>query len=323
MTQLPPIPARRVRVTAIRDAAEGIKVFDLEPADGRPLSPFEAGAHIDVHVPNGPMRQYSICSDPAKPSSYSIAVKREPESRGGSAAMHDTIDVGSIMGIGGPRNFFPLADDARRHVFIAGGIGITPIMAMIRRVSALGGKWVLHYCARGREFAAFYDELKAAAPGNVIAYFSEAPLLDTAELLKTFEDGDHLYCCGPEPLMQAVERNSRHWPQGHVHFEWFSNPDAGAPAGSAPDRMFEVELRRSGRVLTVPANRSILAVLRDAGIPAQSGCEEGVCGVCETSVVEGQPDHRDRILSDEEKAAGKTMLICVSRARGERLVLDI
>lgn len=319
MTAAAPIAARRVKVAAIEDAGTDIKTFDLVAADGRPLSSFEAGAHIDVHIPSGPVRQYSICSDPRESGFYRIAVKRERAGRGGSIGMHEALEKGSIIGIGTPKNHFPVAASARRHIFVAGGIGITPIMAMIRHVSAQGGDWELHYCARSKAHAAFFDDLKTLAPARVFEYFSETPLLNVVELTATHNEGEHIYCCGPEPLMQAVKDATRHWPDDHAHFEWFSN----AHANEGPNLPFEVELKRSGKTLTVPAGRSILEVLRESGVIVASSCEDGVCGTCETVVLEGEPDHRDTLLTEKERAESKTMMICVSRAKGDRLVLDV
>lgn len=319
MTAAAPIAARRVKVAAIEDVGTDIKTFDLVAADGRPLPPFEAGAHIDVHIPSGPVRQYSICSDPRESGFYRIAVKRERSGRGGSIGMHEALEKGSIVGISAPRNNFPVASNARRHIFIAGGIGITPIMAMIRHVSAQGGDWELHYCARSQGHAAFFDELKALASDRVFEYFSEVPLLDVVRLTATRSDGEHIYCCGPEALMQAVKDATSNWPQEQVHFEWFSN----AHANEGPNLPFEVELKRSGKTLTVPPGRSILEVLRESGVIVASSCEDGVCGTCETVVLEGEPDHRDTLLTEKERAESKTMMICVSRAKGDRLVLDV
>lgn len=319
MSATSPVAARRVRVMKISDVALDVKAFELVPADGRALSPFEPGAHIDVHIPNAPVRQYSICSDSREVGFYTIAVKREPESRGGSAAMHESVEAGSIMGISAPKNNFPIEVNARRHIFIAGGIGITPIVSMIRKLSAKSEDWELHYCARSAAHAAFYDELKALAPARVFEYFSEQPLLSVSELTGESHDGEHLYCCGPEGLMSAVKEETRHWPEQRVHFEWFAN----SHLNEGPNLPFEVELNRSGRVLNVPADRSILEVVRKAGISVASSCEDGVCGSCETIVIEGEPEHRDALLTERERTSNKVMMICVSRAKGGRLVLDL
>lgn len=314
-----PIAARRIRIGEIKVLTPEVRLFRLLPADGRPLPSFTAGAHVDLHIPACGVRQFSLCSDLENTASYAIAVKREPQGRGGSAALHDMAEVGTLMGIGLPRNNFPLAEDAAKHVFIAGGIGITPFVSMISVAQRSRTQWELHYCARSRDQAAFYDDLKALAPERVHEYFSETPLFDVRQLDRAPAPGEHVYCCGPEGLMSAVRHATDDWPEAQVHFEWFANDLADA----GPNEAFEVELKRDGRVLTVPAGRSILEVLREAGLPAVSSCREGVCGVCETAVLAGEPQHRDKVLTEAERAANKTMMICVSRARGGRLVLDI
>lgn len=311
--------SRLVKVRAIRAVATDINSYELVAADGRPLPAFTAGAHVDVHAPNGMIRQYSLHGDPADRSAYRIAVKRESSGRGGSMSVHDAIEVGSSLGIVGPRNHFPLARDASRHVFIAGGIGITPIRAMIQSVAARGEEWHLHYCARTSDHAAFFDELKSIDARRVTPHFSEVPTLDVADLLRVPADGVHVYCCGPQGLMQAVESATAHWPRGQVHFEWFAAPKGQWPA----NRPIEIQLARSGAIYLVPADDSILHVLRENGIHVPCACEEGVCGTCETAVLEGEPQHRDLLLSPEERAAGRTMMICVSRANSQRLVLDL
>lgn len=310
---------RRVRVAAIRELAENVRAFELAAADGRKLAPFTPGAHIDVQVPAGPVRQYSLCGASQDAARYLIAVKREVPGRGGSASLHDDVEEGSILAISGPRNNFPLAEAARQSVFIAGGIGITPITAMVRALAARGEEWELHYCARSARHAAFAGELRALCPARVQTYFSETPILDTADLLHDQPEGAHLYCCGPEGLMRSVAAASAHWRAGSVHFEWFAVPEQDAASTTS----FVVELARSKMVLEVPEDRSLLEVLRENGVAVASSCEEGVCGTCETAVLAGAVDHRDRLLSPAEREASRTMMVCVSRARSERLVLDL
>jgi len=319
MLQDASLEQRLVRVAALRTAAIDTLCFDLAAADRRPLAPFTAGAHIDVHAPNGDVRQYSLCGDPRDTSHYRIAVKREIAGRGGSRSMHDDVEEGSALAILGPRNHFPLAADGTHALFIAGGIGITPIYAMIQAVHARGASWELHYCARSQAHAAFHQELVALGGTRVTPWFSEEPLLDARGLLRVVRGGTHVYCCGPAGLMTAVKDASAHWPAGSVHFEYFSAP----ARAHAPNRSFEVELRQSGLVLTVPPERTILQTAREHGIDVSSSCEEGVCGTCETRVLEGECEHRDLLLSDDERAANRSMMICVSRAKSPRLVLDL
>jgi ferredoxin-NADP reductase len=310
---------RLVRVVAIREAAIDTLCFELAAADRRPLPPFTPGAHIDVHAPSGQVRQYSLCGDARDASRYTIAVKREADGRGGSRSMHDDVEEGGPLGIVEPRNHFPLASEAAHSLFIAGGIGITPIYAMIRALDAADRAWDLHYCARSEGHAAFYAELAALGGPRVVPWFSETPILDARALLREVRDGTHVYCCGPPGLMAAVKEAALHWPADRVHFEYFAAPGRV----DAPNRRFEVELRASGLFLDVPAERTLLAVVREQGIEVASSCEEGVCGTCETRVLEGECEHRDFLLSEAERAANKSMMICVSRAKSPRLVLDL
>jgi ferredoxin-NADP reductase len=311
---------RRVRVRSIRELAVDIRGYELEPADGRELPAFAAGAHVDIQVPAGLVRQYSLCAEPGAAQRYRIAVKKDAAGRGGSLSMHDDVEVGSVLGMTGPRNYFPLAPGAPvKSLFIAGGIGITPIYAMVQALHAAGRDWILHYCARSQAHAAFYRELDALAPQRVVAHFSEAPVLDVDALLAARAPGTHVYCCGPEGLMSAVKAATDRTDPACVHFEWFAAPRID----HARDHSFEVELERSGLVLSVPADRSILQVVREHGIDVPSACEEGVCGTCETRVLAGEPDHRDMLLTPAERAANRSMMICISRAISGRLVLDL
>lgn len=310
---------RLARVASIRPAAIDILCFELEPADRRPFPPFAAGAHIDLTTPGGPVRQYSLCGNPNQPRRYAIAVKLEAEGRGGSVSMHRSVEQGEALAFTGPRNLFPLAAGEGASLLIAGGIGITPIYAMAQSLSAQGRAWEAHYCARSAGHAAFRAELEALPGGHVSTYFSETPLLDAPALLREVRPGTDVYCCGPAPLMQAVRDAAAHWPAGRVHFEYFAAPAVQRP----PNTAFEVELSRQGTVLQVPRDRTILQVLRAHGTDVHSACEEGVCGTCEVRVLSGDPEHRDMLLDDAEKAAGRSMMVCVSRSRSPRLVLDL
>jgi ferredoxin-NADP reductase len=319
MSQDPAHEIRRARVVAVRDLAIDVRGYELAPADGRRFPQYSAGSHIDVHVPAGLVRQYSLYGPGDVADRYLIAVKREPVSRGGSVSMHDDVEVGSVLAIGTPRNYFALAPTASRSLLVAGGIGITPIYSMAQTLAASGAEWTLHYCARSEGHAALYAEAAALAPGRVVAHFSEVPILDVVGLLAGQPAGTHVYCCGPVGLMTSVKAATSDWDESRVHFEWFA-----APAGDhALDGSFEVELRRSGVVLTVPADRTILEVVREHGIDAPSSCEQGVCGTCETRLLEGDADHRDLLLTTEERAANRSIMICVSRSRSKRLVLDL
>lgn len=314
-----------VRVAHKQLAAQDICVFDLVAADGGALPPFEAGAHIDVQLPEGLTRQYSLCNRPGETTHYQIGVLREPNSRGGSRAMHEQVQVGQLLQISAPRNHFALAPQAPQSLLLAGGIGITPLLAMAESLAAAGAGFALHYCTRARSRTAFLDRL-ATAPwaGRVALHFDdEAPAqrLDSAAVLAAAPAGTHLYVCGPRGFIEAMLAAARQqaWPEDRLHCEYF----AGQVPASTGDTGFELEARRSGRTLQVPAGVSIIQVLAEAGIPVMTSCEQGVCGTCLTPVLEGVPEHRDSYLTAEEQAANDQMLPCCSRARSARLVLDL
>jgi tetrachlorobenzoquinone reductase len=308
----------RVRVTAVVWEAEDIKLFELLAMDGEALPPFSAGAHLDLHLPAGLVRSYSLVNAETERHRYVIGVSRDRASRGGSRWLHDTVHAGDIITIGAPRNNFRLDETAPSSVLIAGGIGITPIMSMIKRLAALGTPWELHYGARTRQAAGFLDEL-AAFPGRVhLRFENEAGLLDLPAIVAGAPTGSHFYGCGPRGMLAAFEAATGALPAARVHLEYFTAREAAATAGG-----FAVELARSGRIVAVPAGKSILDALSDAGIAVAHACLQGICGTCETAVVSGIPDHRDAILSDAERAANKTMMICCSGATSEKLVLDL
>lgn len=309
-------------VTAARPLAAGVVGFELRDPDGRPLPEFTAGAHVPVRTPGGAVRRYSLTNDPAERDRYEIAVKRDVAGRGGSVSMADRLHAGDRLAVAAPRNEFALHPRARRFLFVAGGIGITPIMAMIRHLAHdEGARFELVYCARDRAHAAFADEL-AAPPSNgrVRLHFdggNPARAFDLWPLLEKPVPGTHVYCCGPRPLMDGVRDMSGHWPGGSVHFESFGVDAATRRA----DRPFVVRLARSGTTITVPADRSILEALRAAGHAVRSSCEAGSCGTCRTGLVAGDVEHRDFVLSEAERATH--VMVCVSRARGGELVLDL
>ena len=301
-------------------AAEGVVVLTLRAADGGPLPPWEPGAHVDLLLP-GPddtlVRQYSLCGDPADRYEWQLGVLREPAGRGGSAHVH-TLRPGSSVRVRGPRNHFPLLPSPR-YLFIAGGIGITPLRTMVAGAQAAGAEWELVYGGRTRTSMAFLDELDGN-PRVTVRPQDETGLLDLESLLGPPRPGTLVYCCGPEPLLAAVEERCASWPEGSLRVERFSPKPVDEPvlAGS-----FEVELVRSGLALTIPPNRSILDVVDEAGVGVLSSCSEGTCGTCETAVLAGEPEHRDSVLTDEEQAVNDCMMICVSRSRCPRLVLDL
>jgi tetrachlorobenzoquinone reductase len=310
-----------MRLTAIFFGGEGSNLFELRRADGGAVPAFTAGAHVDVHLPSGSIRQYSIANAPHERDRYLLGVKREDRGRGGSRFLHDAVKVGAILKVGGPRNNFPLTEDAAGSVFIAGGIGITPIRAMIHRAQAIGRDWRLYYAVRRRAEAVFAPELLALGDRVVLHVDEEqgGRLLDLPAIVgASFGAEAHFYCCGPAPMMAAFKEAAATVPAERVHLEYFTSETAPATQGG-----FVVELARSGRSIPVPPGTTIVQALRDAGIKVTVSCEQGICGTCETRVLQGMPEHRDMILSDEEKAAGRTMMICCSGSLSEVLVLDL
>ncbi|MFT4268890.1 MAG: PDR/VanB family oxidoreductase [Xenophilus sp.] len=302
--------------------AEGICAFELERADGGPLPAFGAGSHIDVHVPGGPVRQYSLSNLPG--GHYRIAVLREPQSRGGSAGMHERVHEGDRITIGAPRNHFPL-HDAPRSLLLAGGIGVTPILCMAQRLAAWGADFEMHYCTRSPARTAFREEIAASAFAHRVHFHHDdgpaAQKLDAAALLARPDPGTQVYVCGPAGFIEHVMGTAKGlgWPPQQLHTEYF----AAAEQDTSGDRPFEVKLASSGQTYTIPKDRTVLEALREQGVEILSSCEQGVCGTCLTRILEGEPDHRDMYLTDEEKAAGDQFLPCCSRARSLVLVLDI
>jgi ferredoxin-NADP reductase len=306
-------------VTAKDRLSDGVVGLTLAHPDGDRLPDWTPGAHVDVVLPDGTARQFSLCGDRRNAHAYRIAVLREPDGRGGSAYVHDTLRVGDPVGLGGPRNNFPLVP-ADSYLFVAGGIGITPLLPMIEQADALDADWRLLYGGRHRSTMAFLPDLARYGDRVVVAPEDECGLLDLPGLLGTLRPGTRVYCCGPAPLLAAAEALCRAWPPYSLHVERFTPKEFGAPAQPGP---FDVELRRSRRTVTVPDGSSVLTALRQAGIGVLSSCQQGVCGTCETTVLAGLPDHRDSILADHERDAGDRMYICVSRARTDRIVLDL
>ncbi|SFL42988.1 PDR/VanB family oxidoreductase [Geodermatophilus ruber] len=310
----------RLRVASRIEGAEGVVVLQLRDPSGAELPAWAPGAHIDLQLPEGRTRQYSLCGDPADRSVWRIGVLREPDGRGGSAYVHDELAEGAEIDVRGPRNNFPLVP-ARRYVFIAGGIGITPILPMMAAAEAAGAQWELHYGGRSRRSMCFLESMEEATGTTVTLHpQDEVGLIDLDAILGTPRPDTLVYCCGPEPLLQAVEKHCAAWPEGALHVERFSPKEQGEPLRADS---FEVELTQSGVTLTVPPDRTILEVVEEAGIPVLSSCQEGTCGTCETPVLSGEVDHRDSLLTAAEQAANDTMFICVSRAACPKLVLEL
>lgn len=312
-------PVTDVRVGAKRQVAEGVVELTLREVDGRALPAWAPGAHVDLLLDGAPTRQYSLCGDPADRTSYRLGVLRDPAGRGGSLHVHDRLSAGDVVKVRGPRNHFALAD-APRYLFVAGGIGITPILTMVAAAQAAGRPWELVYGGRQRASMAFLEELAPYGDRVSVRPQDETGLLDLDALLGEPRPGTAVHCCGPEPLLDAVEQRCAAWPSGSLHVERFApRPHRAGERNDA----FEVVLARSGRTLTVPADRSILSAVDDAGIGVLSSCAEGTCGTCETTVLEGRPDHRDAVLTEDERRVGDCMMICVSRSCSDRLVLDL
>lgn len=314
-----------VRVARRTREADDILGLELVSADGAPLPPFSAGSHIDVHTPAGKLRPYSLCNPPHEQGRYQIAVLREPESRGGSASMHDDVREGQVLKISEPRNNFPLHGTGGRPLLLAAGIGITPILCMAERLAVLDADFEMHYCARRRSSAAFLNRIgHSVFAGRVQLHFSEdgeQARLDIPKLLHAPDPERHLYVCGPEAFLDAVKTAARTsgWPDAHIHFEHFAvSATAGEESGS-----FEVQIASSGAVYTIPPGMSVIEALEEQGVEIPYSCEQGICGTCVTRVLEGIPDHRDLFLSDQEKAENGQFMPCCSRARSPRLVLDI
>jgi len=306
-------------VTKKVSATPDVVILELQKADGTQLPLWSPGAHIDLVLDNGLVRQYSLCGDPADRTTWTLAVLKEPESRGGSAYIHDELRPDTVITVRGPRNNFVFVP-YRSYKFVAGGIGITPILPMIRAAEASGAPWTLLYGGRTLESMSFRDELSTYGDRVTFHPQDTMGLLDLAtELAEPTEDVG-IYCCGPEPLLNAIEQQCEStWPEGALHVERFRN-DAPDLDGARP---IEVELAQSGKTITVPADQSILEALLDHGIDMDMSCEEGTCGTCETIVLEGEPEHHDVVLTQREKESCEMMMVCVSRAKGSCLKLDL
>ena len=313
-----------LKVARIDDATPRIKCIELVAADGGSLPAFTSGAHLDIELGNGEARSYSLSNDPAETHRYEIAVLKEPDGRGGSRWIHDHLKVGDVVSSPAPINHFPLSEDGETHILIAGGIGVTPIASMAARLKALGKTYEIHYCARGAADAAFVDQLRATHGDRLKLVFDGGDPsrgLDVAALMARRPPAGHAYVCGPAGLIRAVREAGKDWPKGTVHYELFKGDEADiAPRKS--DQAFDIVLKKTGRTLQVPADESILAVLKREGFKIKVLCTEGVCGTCRVGLISGKVDHRDDVLTDDEHDSA--IQVCVSRAMpGETLVLDL
>jgi phthalate 4,5-dioxygenase reductase subunit len=315
-----PSPNLPVRVSRAEPIAADIHLFELRDAGSGELPPWTAGAHVSLRSPNGSVRKYSLCNDPAERDRYVIAVKRDPQGRGGSVDLVDHVKAGDTVAITAPHNSFELAPKARSFILIAGGIGITPLLAMARALNADGRRYALYYLARSPEHTAFAQELEGDAfRGKVTIHHDQGDPRRSFDLWPLLEkpSAAHVYCCGPRPLLEAVRDMTGHWSPAAIHFESFI--DAGA-AAKPDDSPFTVVLAKSGDRIQVPPGVSILDAMRARGHDAPSSSESGTCGTCKTRLLSGEPDHRDFVLMDDEKET--QIMICVSRARSPEIAID-
>lgn len=315
--------ALQLEVAQVHPLARGIQRFELRAPDGGDLPPFTAGSHLSVRTPSKDLRHYSLCNDPAERHRYVLAIKREEAGRGGSRSLVDGLRQGDRVEVGLPRNDFELDPRARSLLLIAGGIGITPLMSMAWQLLAEGRAFDMLVLTRDAQCTPFLDELRQEPlAGHVRIHHDGGDPSRALDLWPLLEKpghmaGRHLYCCGPAPLMQAVRDMTGHWSTSAVHFESFGVQDSQR----GDDIAFEIRLARSGERLAVPAGRSILQVLRDHGVRVPSSCESGTCGSCRTGLLEGQADHRDLVLREDERE--RELMVCVSRACSPQLVLDL
>ncbi len=325
-----------VMVRSITYLGADINAYEVVPATDSALPAFGAGSHIDLYFRDGRVRQYSLCNDPSERHRYVFAVQREPEGRGGSKAIFELIHVGRVLRISPPRNNFSLALDAQHHLLIAGGIGVTPIYAMALHLKRMNASFELHYTVRSKSKSAFFDELRSLDGGNgrIHLYIDEGDPskgIDISALAEKARPQTHVYCCGPEGLMRAVENAFLNARSVHTHFERFAAPDTkevldkrhtdAPPDAKALCIGFQIHLARSNRVFDVPDDKSIVEVLRENGIDVPTSCEAGLCGTCKVKYLDGQPDHRDYVLDDGARRTH--VLICCARSKTPSLVLDL
>ncbi|RDK02231.1 PDR/VanB family oxidoreductase [Paraburkholderia lacunae] len=314
-----------VEVVRKWNEARGICGFELMLPDRAPLPRFSAGAHIDVHLPGGLVRQYSLCGSPERDDRYEIAVLRDENGRGGSMSIHDRVHEGDLIRIGVPRNHFPVDSQAPRHLLLAGGIGVTPILSMAEHLSSAGAAFDMHYCTRSRDRTAFAERLAGSTfCDRVQFHFDDAGIdqaFDLAGVIAAAVADTHLYVCGPRGFMEAVlaEARAQGWVEHRLHYEFFS----GTVSNAAEEQAFQVRIASSGASIDVPPGCTVVEALARHGVEVLTSCEQGVCGTCMTRVLEGQPDHRDSYLTVEEKAHGEYFLPCCSRSKSTLLVLDL
>jgi ferredoxin-NADP reductase len=309
------------RLANIENVARDTKLYTFRRVDGAPLPAYKPGAHIDLHLPNGLIRQFSLVVPATDPQSYVVGVKRDEQSRGGSRYIIDEMKVGAEIKISAPRNNFPLVEDAEQVTLFAGGIGITPIWCMVQELAARKRPWKLYYACRSRADMAFLETLETKFDKQSVHLHFDAEaggVLDLAAAVAAAPANAHLYCCGPNPMLKAFEAAAASRPRNQVHVEYFTAKAEASTTGG-----FWVELARSGEEYFIPEGKKILEVLFDAGVDVDYSCELGICGACETRVISGIPEHRDSVLSEEEQASNTKVMICCAGCKTERLVLDM
>ncbi|NML30395.1 PDR/VanB family oxidoreductase [Paraburkholderia antibiotica] len=318
-------PVLNVVVARRRDEAPGIASFELTSENGQPLPAFDAGSHVDVHLPNGLVRQYSLCNDPRETHRYLIAVLRDEAGRGGSKAVHELVREGERLQISAPRNHFALAQQAPHHLLLAGGIGVTPILCMAEQLASSGASFDMHYCTRSKERTAFVERIAQAGFAQSVQFHHDdhpgGSTFDLEQVLNGAPAGTHLYVCGPRGFMDFVLDTARAkgWPGDRLHYEFFGAPAIQSTAGGS----FQVRIASSGATIDVPPECTVVQALAANGVEVITSCEQGVCGTCLTRVLSGEPDHLDSYLTDEERAANDQFLPCCSRAKSPLLVLDL
>jgi ferredoxin-NADP reductase len=311
------------RLTKIEDVARDTKIFTFQRVDGGKLPAYKPGAHIDLHLPNGMLRQFSLTVPVSDPDGYTVGVKRDENSRGGSRYIIEQMKVGDQIKISAPRNNFPLVENADHVVLVAGGIGITPIWCMAQELEAQGRSWKIHYACRSQADMAFLSDLKKLDPERVHLHFddeADGKVLDLTAAIAEAPANAHFYCCGPNPMLKAFEAAAASRPRANVHIEYFT---AKEEASANELGGFWVELTRSGEEYFIPPGKKVLEVLFDAGVDVDYSCELGICGACETRVISGTPIHHDSVLSEEEQASNEKVMICCCGCATERLVLDM
>lgn len=309
----------QLRIKSAVWEAPNIVSYELRSTDGKDLPPFTAGAHVDITLGNGLVRSYSLVNAQSERHRYMIAVQKDRQSRGGSKWIHQNFRAGEIVPVSEPRNNFALIEDAEKSVFLAGGIGITPMLSMISRLTVLERDWELIYCSRTRASTPFLETLERSP--RVRLNFDREPggaMLNIAEMVEAASASSHLYCCGPAPMLEAFAAATKGLQRERVHVEYFTAAEPPATEGG-----FTVVLAKTNREIEIPPGKTILAALDESGIAVPHSCTEGVCGTCETRILEGIPDHRDRILTDTQRASNKTMMICCSGSKSDKLVLDL